>query len=400
MFTELTANPSIIIVDNEKGESSGRATISYNNLREADPGASLWERYNDGSWYKVDLYKRVSTESSEAEDRGSFQVELKPGWVYDLAISFTSPDLPNIRVSCVWKAPESRRLISDRNFRHGGTWAEHDVVTTQPTRILCGWVTATRERVVDTEIPAPPPDAKPFVGVPLSGSVAGGSPAKLSTTHKDVVTHNGNYQMYPIPPMLPGNRYMTVLVVSDKFGNWQVLAQEFKTLRRKLDVSFPRIYAINDGDDWGTSEVRIDVWFNPEGGALSKSNPKVKWWRFEHNNFDDKMKNTAYLFPAATYSGPLHSVAGDVPWAPQIYVTGIDVDVFANEQSDIGGGLNDYDPIQLLRVPFGKGNEEVSNVTYQLKSLPVNVFYPDNPTGSPDTLRFAIDVVFSVDYAP
>ena len=253
-MTNVTAAANPIVVDKSVA-NSGTTTITY----EKDRDEEMWERLAGGSWTQVtntDLFKRVAT--ATAAEKGIFALggsplppPLKPGMAYEVGI-FTQQRGPlttdpirkaYAKVFCVWKKPTVRKLITDQNRDTGGTWHWHQIHTLVPTDVAIIGV-SRKPMTIDSD------------GIPhlVSPDGAPTAPPATGTDHK-----------VEINPLLPGHPYFFAAVVTDAFGNWEVVQETFTTKRRQLTVQFPAIHIYNDGDPNSYGEG--EFWFRVFTGA-------------------------------------------------------------------------------------------------------------------------------------
>ncbi len=72
-------------------------------------------------------------------------------------------------------------------------------------------------------------------------------------------------------PLLPGNRYFATMLLVDRDGYWTELpVADFVTKLRRIDIRFPKVHIVNDGDPGGTGEAEFAfrLFEGAEGGPM------------------------------------------------------------------------------------------------------------------------------------
>jgi hypothetical protein len=137
--------------------------------------------------------------------------------------------LAAIAVFALRKRPERREFISDQYVRTGGTYREHDVITTAPV-------------YADMAVSTDPPQI-------LSNDYF----AFANTAGSTWAPKNQSF-LLRITDLLPGTHYYELVRLSDDFGNWQFLRTEFTTLKRRIRLDLLDLYISSDSDDWSNGE--------------------------------------------------------------------------------------------------------------------------------------------------
>jgi hypothetical protein len=233
----LQATPDVVIVDIEAGHTWGTTQVEYSK----EPEHAIWHRWKSGAWLRVSL--QVTAPDDPALAHGYFvSPKLEPGSVYQAAVWEPRIDpnrLPNvdippralaaITVFALRKRPESRSFFSDENQRTGGTYREHQVATTAPVNVYMA---------VSTD--APLSDGNGFQIFPR---IDGATWASLDQSF-----------LLQIMDLLPGTAYHELVRLSDAFGNWEFLARDFVTLRRRIRLQPTDLYINDDSDDLSNGE--------------------------------------------------------------------------------------------------------------------------------------------------
>jgi hypothetical protein len=361
VMAELKADPNPIIVDKELGETEGTTTIYY--MKDLDQ--ELWERMDGGNWSQ----KRTKNKEKEAEFRGKYDITLKPGQFYDVAVFQSNrgplpsadPSLvTELRVFCLWKKPEVQKLITDGNSSWGGTWYSRQLATNVPTNI----VTIGVSRI------APEFDGN---GIPFFKSPDGAPTAPLTTTDNHFVE---------IKPLFAGNDYFFAVVVADVFGNWEVLEAEFTTFRRKITVEFPTIHIYNDGDPSSVGEG--EFWFRVYTGETFKTEV-IHDFHLPTQDIDDWNETDRPYAVGFAHLGSLEVIE---PKTQNVGVSSWGIEHDGIFDSNEGAGF----PIGIfLPIPAGQFVENVTNSFFRL----------DCPTSTVgDDFRYGVDVRWSIEYRP
>ena len=364
-MAELKADPSPVVVDNELGESKGTTTIYY--LK--DLAQELWERTDGGSWLQINVFKRTRNKEREAEFRGQYDIALKPGQFYEVAVfnsnrgplPFIDPGLvAELKVFALWKKPENRKLITDQNSFWGGTWHLRHLHTNVPTNIVTIGVSR---------------DAAEFDGNGIpSFKLSDGAPTAPLTTAND--------HFVEIKPLFAGNDYFFTVVVADVFGNWEVHEAKFTTLRRKITVEFPAIHIYNDGDPSTMGEG--EFWFRVYTGKIFKTQV-IQDFHLPTQDIDDWNETDRPYSVGFAHVGSLEIVE---PITQNIGVSSWGVEHDGAFESDEGAGA----PLGIfLPIPTGKNVENVTNSFLRL----------DCPASTvDDDFHYGVDVRWSIEYQP
>jgi hypothetical protein len=366
-MTNVTAAANPIVVDKSVA-NSGTTTITY----EKDQREEMWERVTGSAWTQVtntDLFKRVAT--ATAAEKGKFALAgsplpppLKPGMAYEVGI-FTQDHGPlttdpirkaYVKVFCVWKKPTVRTLITDQNRDTGGTWHWHQIHTSVATDLAIIGV-SRKPPTIDSD------------GIPhlVSPDGAPTAPPAMSTDHK-----------VEINPLLPGHPYFFAAVVTDAFGNWEVVQETFTTKRRQLIVQFPTIHIYNDGDPNSYGEG--EFWFRVFSGARNQPHVLQDFHLGTQDIDDYGESDRAYAV------GFAHIGAPEVVDEPD---TNVGVSSWAIEHDGIFDSDENAQGDQYLSLPVGRSLETVSNMTF-LMDCPVS--------STDDDFHYGVDVKWSVSY--
>lgn len=241
MTAKFTATPDIIVVDNAVA-ANGTTDIAYSKDGRFE---NLFERRGSTSYKLIDVAARTGTPADQAEFSGHYQVTLSPGDVYQVTAfpvnhgPFDSDpeQFGTLMVFCIWKAPAAALLVTDQNRETGGTYHWHQIHTNQVTNIVTIGLSQTAP-VVDSN------------GIPRLLNTEG----QLTTTPDLNVDHK-----LEITPLVPGHHYFFVALVTDIFGNWQVVQEVVDTKLRVVNVAFTEMTIFDDGDDLSTGEG--EFWF-------------------------------------------------------------------------------------------------------------------------------------------
>lgn len=358
-MADLTADNNPVIVDKEAKETNGKTVIHYRK----EALEELWERYTLGSWSPINVHERTGL-GDKADFDGTYQIVLKPGEVYEVAVYeaihgplSTDPILRTaLKVFCLWKKPEVRKLITDQNSETGGTWHHHQVATNVPTNIVT--IAASRQ--------------PPFIdsaGIPYIKSPDGGPTQPLTFTNNHSVD---------ILPLFAGHHYFFIVVVADTFGNWEVVQQEFTTLRRKLTVEFPTIHIYNDGDPFGHGEG--EFWFRVYKGE-SNQPEVIEDFHLPTQDIDD-WSETDRPYPVGfSHVGEFEVVQ---PGKAEVKVSSWAIEHDGAFESNEGAASIDRD----LQLPAGPFVENVTNSSLLM----------DCPTSTDDDFHYGVEVRWSVEY--
>lgn len=364
-MAQITVKSNPIVVDREAGDNDGTTMIAYGK----ESYEVLWLRPPGKGWDQPNLF--VLTGEATADTKGTFSITLQPGEIFDIGIYRENQQpideqviqtraLAFLKVFCIWKKPEQRKLITDQNRQSGGTWHWHQVHTNIPTSIVL--IGATRKPpLIDGD------------GVPHLIALDG-APSTVFTF--------GNDHQVELQPLLPGNHYFFTVMVADLFGNWEVVVEEFDTLRRQFNVQFPTIHIYNDGDPGGDGEG--EFWFRVMF-AKNPSQPSViKDFRRPTDDIDDWGEtDRPYSVGFAHVGVPLKVNDGE----EEVWVASWAIEHDGAFEADEGAGNWG----KMLPLPVGQGVENV----------PSAGFLMDCPsTTTDDDFHYGVDVTWSVSYVP
>ncbi len=356
-MTNVSATINPIVVDKNKG-TTDITTIKYEKEERED----IWERMSGSNWTWVDPFKRV--QRADADVKGDYVWTLKPGQVYEVGIFMqghgpltTDPVRRSyVKVFCVWKEPEIRKLITDENRDFGGTWYWHQIHTNVPTEIIAIGVSRTKP-VTDSN------------GMPHLNSPVGAPTAPLTVTNDHKVEIN---------PLLPGNQHFFLVLVTDDKGNWDFRQDEFTTLRRKLTVEFPTVHIFNDGDPFNTGEG--EFWFRVYFGSPRLPN-MIKEFNLPTQDIDDWNKTSRPYSVGFAHVG-----------LPEVVNPGQET-VWVGSSGKEHDGIFEVDELARSRdpslgLPVGRFAETVTNKTFTMDCINVNN----------TDFHYGADVRFSVEY--
>lgn len=357
------ATPNPIVVDKEAGETQGTTTVSYEKERQQE----LWEQRSGGGWSQINVHVQTGL-GDIADSQGHYPVTLKPGKVYEVCIfeenhgpRTTDPiRVACLKVFCLWKKPEERALITDQNTASGGTWHAHHVHTKVPTNIVTIGVSRVR----------PTLDGN---GIPVLTSAEGAPTTPLTTSNDHFVEIN---------PLLPGNHYFFLVLVTDSFGNWDFRQEELDTLRRKITVEFPTIHIFNDGDPFndGEGEFWFRIYFGSPAQPVLVVDPD---FHLPTQDIDDWGETDRPYSMGFAHAGPLEVVT---PATSRVSVGSWGIEHDGIFESDEGAQSRDA----VLPFPAGRFVETVTNSTFSM----------DCPSSTGDDFHYGVDVRWSVAYAP
>lgn len=250
LIPTLTATPDVVIVDIEAGQTAGTTQIEYSKEQEQ----RIWHRWKSGAWQKVSL--QVTAPDDPALRHGYFaSPALQPGWVYEVQVWAREVDpnripqvdqppraLASLMVFALRKRPERRNFLSDENQSAGGTYREHQVVTTTP---VYAYMAVSNDPPIDTG-----------GGHFIFGKPSGITWAPMAQSFFLTITD-----------LLPGTHYYELTRLSDDYGNWEFVQREFTTLKRRIRFEPTDLYINDDSDDLSNGEGSF--WFSLETGSIS-----------------------------------------------------------------------------------------------------------------------------------
>jgi len=367
-MAELKADPDLLIVDRDAGETNQTTTIVYEKFHRDE----VWERTSAGvtvgAWTQVNVHVRTG-QGDEADERGKYAVTLKPGEKYEVGI-FQEDHGPLVRdvqrlaglsVYCLFKRPRRGALITDENRAFGGTWCSHQVATNLPTEIVLIGASRNPSMRDSAGIPHPvSPDGAPTI------------PPTLSTNH-----------VVEIAPLFPGNHYFVSVVVTDRFGNWDAREWEFTALRRKLTVEFPTVHIYNDGD--GGSYGEAAFWFRVYAGF--RNNPILLQspdFHLPTQDVDDWNETDRPYAVGFAHLGQPQVVP---PGQDRVAVASWGVEEDGIFEADEGAAGDSAIPL-----PVGRAAENVPNPITFTMDCPVST--------TDDDFHYGVDVRWSVTYVP
>lgn len=356
---KLTAADNPVVVVKASGATSGSTEVGY----EKEWNEALFEKVPGGTWTVVNVHVRTGL-GNEANRAGTFPITLKPGqiyeaWVADPANGPLSTDpqpRATLKVFCVWDKRSS--LITDRNAATGGTWHARQIATSVPTSIVA--IVASRT-----------PPAAGGLGPPIPQTPDGGpaSPPGVGTNH-----------VVELRPLVPGNHYFFTAVVADAGGEWDMLNDEFDTLRRQLTVEFPTVHILNDGDPFSDGEG--EFWFRVFSGTVTQPTV-IQEFHLPTQDIDD-WGETDRPYPV----GFAHVGVPEVvePGRETVLVGSWAIEHDGVLEPDEGAGGQ-----AILPMPAGRFAEAVTGATFRM-DCPV--------TTTDDDFHYAVDVKWSVAYVP
>jgi hypothetical protein len=356
---KLAAANNPIIVVKASGATSGSTTVSYEKERDE----ALFEKVPGGTWAEVNVHVRTGL-GDVADRAGSYVVTLKPGQIYEAWVSdrangpLSADPLPQavLKLFCLWDMRTD--LITDKNSSTGGTWHAHQIATSRPTSLVA--IGASRKPPVTSGI------GPPVIVTPDGGPAA---PTGVSMNH-----------LVQLLPLLPGNHYFFTAVVADAGGEWDVLNEEFDTLRRKLTVEFPTIHIFNDGDPFDHGEG--EFWFRVYAGTRQQPNV-IQDFHLPTQDIDDWGETDRPYSVGFAHLGAPETVK---PGREGVLVGSWGVEHDGALESDEGAGGD-----ATLPLPAGRFVETVLNSTFRM-DCPV--------TTTDDDFHYGVDVKWSVEYVP
>lgn len=321
----LNAQPDVIVIDTEV-TNEGNTTVMYS--KEAEH--AIWHRWKPGDWL------RVSLQTTGLDDprlvHGQYDSpKLRPGMIYEAQIWERGVDpnrVPNIDrppkalasivVAALRKRPEAREFLQDENERSGGTYREHQIVTSVPVR---AFMQVSRQ--------APQIDADGLVSF-----------AQVDGSAWDNIDQSFLLHIFDL---LPGTDYFEATRLIDEYGNWQILQRNFTTLKRRIRLQPIDIDIIDDSDDWSTGEG--DFSFAIETGTVADPNS----WKYRvslnysDNDFDTGGKIDLPVPREILELGP--EAVTQASKDARIKIHGRDNDVaalnFAGDEDDLADGYKD-----------------------------------------------------------
>jgi hypothetical protein len=156
-----------------------------------------------------------------------------------------------------------------------------------------------------------------------------------------------------VADLLPGNEYYTLLLLVDDFGNWQFLADQVTTLRRKVEAKIQAVFIIDDGDDLSAGEGSFAFYLHsgwPSSGPLGTMSNKIE---YSNGNLDSG--NFVQPPPSGTCILGPYAAISDSPKA-FFYTSSFQDNSGSLEGDDLARGLRE------IPCPSGPG-ETVTNVS-------------------------------------
>jgi len=177
-------------------------------------------------------------------------------------------------------------------------------------------------------------------------------------------------------PLLAGHRYFFTAMVSDWFGNWQVVQnEELYTLNRKLTVEFIKLHIYNDGDPFGHGKAKFYF-------QVMEENEIVQSFHLPYIDIDDWGETDRPYSIYFKYSGVPKPVE-----SPFVFVRAMGTEEDGWLEADETAGL----AFKQLATPAGRNVETVNNSLYLLDCPPNSV---------DDDFHFGVEVRWSVEYLP
>jgi hypothetical protein len=356
------ATPDIVIIDPSIGQKSATTDIIY----EKEEYQELWEKLPGAAWTFINVHKLtgLGDEADRSNKRAPYTISLRPGEAYEAGIfgadhgpTTTDPiKFAGLIVYGLLKKPTGIALITDERLEFGGTWCKVQIHTQIPTNMVSIGVSRKPPTLDANGIPRPDhPDGTVFPGLALA------------------MDH-----IHQIGVLFPGNDYFLSVVVVDATGNWDVRQRQFTALRRSIQIKFPKITVLNDGDpfDDGEGDFLFRV-FNPSiGGGIIED--------FQTSTIDiDDWSETGrpYVMGFVHMGVPL--VVSPETFEVSVSSFGTEHDGFL--ESD------EYARNWGVVLPFPTG-QFVENANGK--------FVMDCPIQSDDDFHYNVDVEWSVTYVP
>ena len=149
---------------------------------------------------------------------------------------------------------------------------------------------------------------------------------------------------FVVKDLLPGTQYFELLLLTDEFGNWQFVTDDFTTKRRKVEVMVTKLYIVYDSDENSSGEATFRSYVHSGNELLCRSNAVV---------FGDQVDSgQEYAVPATVGSCVLepHAVTPDTK---RLFFTSL------SREDDSGSVPVDDDDFgsatKELRIPVGPG---------------------------------------------
>ena len=324
----LTANPVIVIVDVEHGQTSNTTTIHYEKAFIDE----IWERVGGSGWLGPSFSKSARLQSDEKDD---YPVSLKPGDTYEVGLYVTGHGpltgnpvpLAYVAVYGLKKTPEDLPLIQDQGIEFGGTWSWHRVITKVPTSIVSIGVSRNPPRKNSFGIPLP---------VNPDGMLTESSPVMFLNDHK-----------VEFDTIFPGNHYYYSVVVVDQKGNWDWKIQQFHALKRKIEIQFTKVHVLDDGGIFSGDIAEFDFWIYT--GTYIADKPWLRYTieDFQHHEEEIDTGQEYLLYDEAHHKGDPEAVdPGEM-----------DVKIYS-EAHEHGGPLDEYAWSSEITLPFPRGRSE------------------------------------------
>ena len=190
----------------------------------------------------------------------------------------------------------------------------------------------------------------------------------------------GTNHVTELRPLVPGNHYFFTAVVADAGGEWDMLNDQFDTLRRQLTVEFPTVHVMNDGDPSGHGEG--EFWFRVFSGTVTQPTV-IQEFHLPTQDIDDWGETDRPYSVGFAHIGMPEAV---VPGQETVLVSSWGIEHDGILESDEGAGGQ-----ALLPLPAGRLVEAVTNSTLRM-DCPV--------TTTDDDFHYAVDVKWSVAYVP
>lgn len=219
----------------------------------------LWRRVDAATWTTENLVEGVtsSTQAAELEKSGKRTTpDLRAGQFVEYGILAEQSLDPNaagfridrflayVLIDVLLKPDTLVAAVPDTGLFPGGTFVRKRVATTVKTRL----------RMEVGREPAQPAGPNGFLTLP--------NPIVQRTSGLGTV-HDVDAE-----PLVPGTSYVALTLLIAENGAWQIIAEDFKTKRRKVTVQFKKFKVLNDGDEdpWGEGDG-VEIWFRAYKGS-------------------------------------------------------------------------------------------------------------------------------------
>ena len=360
-MAKLTANPAVIVLDLDAGQSDGTTVVTYEKAMTDE----LWHQQSGGPWELIaDPADLPGFDGQFAVYGGSYPAQLSLGDAYRVGIFRENRGplgprvqlLANLSVVAVGRRMRSDLILVEQG-QTGGTWHSHVVRTREPTRVAV--VAASRSGIPIGQDDFPEPTT--FEGTTTF-------PATLMQSHRPVTTD-----------LLAGNDYAYLVLVATPSGEWDYRVVDFTTLRRQLTVQFPRIIVFHDGDANTTGEAQFRFRVMNYAGA---GQPELieEFVTGELTVDDWSESGRPYPMGYAHIGSPQRvDELSNVVWVASL----------GTEDDSPWGSDGAWGRDQRLFFPSAEGAEEVTNSF-------VHIDCP--PSTHESSFHYGVDVIWSVRY--